>query len=333
MSDQRRHRWRSGRLISTPLGDNWAHTRTARDPSINNLPLETAPAEASTWIPSRRVIAAVITAAWLAPQFSVIRVPVVIDSVEAAVEQPVLPRPSQKVIQDSWLPKPFNVIKYSTVIEDGPAPPTGDTPVALRGYIQDVQRWNPPPRRTTYSTNVYIQAGAEDDPPLLRDRNALQREAWAPRPFNVFKYNVVVEDGPEAPPVVDDPIALRPLIPLILRDNQPPNFSVYYTSVFLDVQDQPPIARMPNPALAEAWLPRPYSVIKYGMAIQDGDPGPGGVCVPVQILTGVSKANTSGVSLDGITLTPCGGGTYEVTRFNTVSDNRSDDASYEGYEF
>jgi hypothetical protein len=41
MSDQRRLRWKSGRLISSPIADFWGPTLTARDPQIPNLPLET----------------------------------------------------------------------------------------------------------------------------------------------------------------------------------------------------------------------------------------------------------------------------------------------------
>ena len=47
MSDRRRFIWKSGRLTSTPINDGWAIDRDTRDPSIPNLPLETA-AAAST---------------------------------------------------------------------------------------------------------------------------------------------------------------------------------------------------------------------------------------------------------------------------------------------
>lgn len=43
MSDRRRHRWRSGRLISTPINDGWALTLYERDPQVPNLPLEPQP--------------------------------------------------------------------------------------------------------------------------------------------------------------------------------------------------------------------------------------------------------------------------------------------------
>lgn len=41
MSDLRRFVRRSGRLVSSPIADGWAISRTNRDPSIPNLPLET----------------------------------------------------------------------------------------------------------------------------------------------------------------------------------------------------------------------------------------------------------------------------------------------------
>lgn len=44
MSDQRRFTWKSGRLTSTPINYGWAIDRDSRDPSIPNLPLETAEA-------------------------------------------------------------------------------------------------------------------------------------------------------------------------------------------------------------------------------------------------------------------------------------------------
>jgi len=43
VSDRRRHRWRSGRLISTPINDGWALTLYERDPQVPNLPLEPQP--------------------------------------------------------------------------------------------------------------------------------------------------------------------------------------------------------------------------------------------------------------------------------------------------
>jgi hypothetical protein len=43
VSDQRRFKWRSGRLASTPINDGWALTLTLRDPAVPNLPLEYAP--------------------------------------------------------------------------------------------------------------------------------------------------------------------------------------------------------------------------------------------------------------------------------------------------
>mgnify|MGYP003542901289 CR=1 FL=1 len=42
MSNQARWRWRSGRLTSSPIQDFWGPSLTERDPSIPNLPLETA---------------------------------------------------------------------------------------------------------------------------------------------------------------------------------------------------------------------------------------------------------------------------------------------------
>lgn len=59
----------------------------------------------------------------------------------------------------------------------------------------------------------------------------------------------------------------------------------------------------------------------------------GGPCIPVIILNGVSAANIHSVSVDIITLAPCGGNTYIVTKRPGVSDNKTDDVSYEGYEY
>lgn len=47
MSDQRRFRWKSGRLTSAPIQDGWAIDLDSRDPSIPNLPLESPAAAAS----------------------------------------------------------------------------------------------------------------------------------------------------------------------------------------------------------------------------------------------------------------------------------------------
>jgi hypothetical protein len=329
MSDQRRHRWRSGRLISTPLGDNWAHTRTARDPSINNLPLETAPA-VDTWIPPRRVIAAAILASWIAPQFGVVRVPVVIDSVEAVQEQ-VLQRPLHRVIRDSWVTEQFKPVTR-------PTPPS-----------------------------VFVTIAASDDPPFIRTPNPETRGWWKPQTLQPILTSVVLEDG--APAVEPDtPVALRNNY----RADTTPKYFTYHTNVYIHVDelpvpfkrydysrkfkewsvewkaprktagipwnvdavvaDDPPPIRQSYQRLWESWKEPSYNVVKYNVVLEDGTP-PGGLCIPVQILNGVSKANIHGVSVSGISLTPCGGGTYVVTEFNTVSDNRSDDTSYEGYEY
>lgn len=41
MSDRFRLRWKSGRLVSSPIADGWAIDLDSRDPAIPNLPLET----------------------------------------------------------------------------------------------------------------------------------------------------------------------------------------------------------------------------------------------------------------------------------------------------
>ena len=64
-----------------------------------------------------------------------------------------------------------------------------------------------------------------------------------------------------------------------------------------------------------------------------GTTGGGGGGVTVTFFRGLSKAHTSGLSINAVTLVDAGGGTYTVTETNTLSGNKTDEVSYEGYEY
>ena len=58
-----------------------------------------------------------------------------------------------------------------------------------------------------------------------------------------------------------------------------------------------------------------------------------GLGVTVRIFRRISKARTERISKMNYTLTPLGGGTYNVVQYSGISQDLVNSISYEGYEF
>jgi len=58
-----------------------------------------------------------------------------------------------------------------------------------------------------------------------------------------------------------------------------------------------------------------------------------GLGVTVRIFRRISKARTERIAKMNYTLTPLGGGTYNVVQYSGISQDLVNSISYEGYEF
>jgi len=58
-----------------------------------------------------------------------------------------------------------------------------------------------------------------------------------------------------------------------------------------------------------------------------------GLGVTVRIFRRISKARTERIAKMNYTLTPLGGGTYNVVQYSGISQDLVNSVSYEGYEF
>jgi hypothetical protein len=304
MSDQRRHRWRSGRLISTPLIDNWAHTRTARNPSINNLPLETPAAAADTFVPVGRaalVTAAIIAATWSVPDVTAMRYSVVIHDNPPAVEEHVPPaRDRQVELGESWRltwdaqtsRKVAHLIPAEAVVEQ--VPPSrlpqeiwdswAPKSVTMQQFSIATQDNTPaaveyvPPTRMLAAiwdswkvSQPWVQRrpglieSVDNPPPRVRLPESIW-DSWEVKPQPVQRRNGLVVSVDNPPPLVRLPQAIWDSWE---AQPQPQQRAVEFPFQAVAADDPPPRA-VDYVKMAAGWEPLPVTVQKFSIATEEG---------------------------------------------------------------